>query len=115
VNEWPKHENGGTSTTTRVDGVSGSVAWYNIDDLIAEIRESVSNNRIKSGYKNRNAPIDEVATAGARTGAADGTELTEPSLAVPDEEAGEGTPGPSSRPLSPNTLSPQSQIPHLRV
>ncbi|KAF7965597.1 hypothetical protein HWV62_30429 [Athelia sp. TMB] len=111
-----------------------SVAWYSIDDLIAEIRyafrfrmpyavfivfclssESVSNNRIKSGYRNRNAPIDEVADAGARSGAADGTEFTEPSLAVPDEEAGEGTPGPSSRPLSPNTLSPQSQIPHLRV
>jgi len=93
-----------------------SVAWYNIDDLIAEIRESVSNNRVKSGYTNReSAPINDVPGAGARTGAADGTEHTEQGLAVPDEESGEGTPGPSSRPLTPNTLSPQMQIPEIRV
>jgi len=91
------------------------MAWYSIDDLIAEIRESVSNNRVKSGYANRaSAPIDLVPHAGARMGAADGTEYTEPSLAVPDEETGEGTPGPL-RPRTPMTLSPQSQIPTLRV
>lgn len=110
------------------------VAWYNIDDLIAEIRyvimvlelfiwnthdlysESVSNNRIKSGYQNRaSAPIDTVPQAGARMGTANGIEITEAGLGVPDVEEGEGTPGPSSRPRTPNTLSPQSQIPHLQV
>lgn len=76
--------------------------------------ESVSNNRIKSGYTNReSAPINDVPGAGARMGAADGTEQTEQGLAVPDEEAGEGTPG--SHPRTPNTLSPQMQIPEIRV
>lgn len=78
--------------------------------------ESVSNNRIKSGYTNReSAPINDVPGAGARMGAADGTEFTEQGLAVPDEEAGEGTPGRSSHPLTPNSLSPQMQIPEIRV
>ncbi|KIY51374.1 hypothetical protein FISHEDRAFT_71002 [Fistulina hepatica ATCC 64428] len=53
----------------------GPIAWYAIDDLIAEIRESVSNNRVKSGYPNRGkAPIDTVPDAGARSGTADGRE-----------------------------------------
>jgi len=91
------------------------VAWYSIDDLIAEIRESVSNNRVKSGYTNRtSAPIDMVPQAGARMGTADGTEHTEPSLAVTDEEIGDGASSPG-RPRTPMTLSPQSQIPALRV
>ncbi|KAJ3843162.1 hypothetical protein F5878DRAFT_314363 [Lentinula raphanica] len=59
----------------------GSLAWYAIDDLIAEIRETVSNNRVKSGYDNRlNAPIDKVPLAGARSGTANGIETTEPGL-----------------------------------
>ncbi|KAG2350656.1 hypothetical protein BDR05DRAFT_985651 [Suillus weaverae] len=67
----------------------GPLAWYAIDDLIAEIRESVSNNRVKSGYDNRiNAPIDTVPDAGARTGAANGDEYTASSLAIPDVENG---------------------------
>ncbi|KAG0703128.1 hypothetical protein DFH29DRAFT_918056 [Suillus ampliporus] len=67
----------------------GPLAWYAIDDLIAEIRESVSNNRVKSGYDNRTyAPIDMVPEAGARTGAANGDEYTASSLAVPDVEDG---------------------------
>ncbi|KIY67586.1 hypothetical protein CYLTODRAFT_483836, partial [Cylindrobasidium torrendii FP15055 ss-10] len=54
-----------------------SVAWYGIDDLIAEIRECSSNNRIKSGYPSRyEAPIDTVPSAGARTGTASGHENT---------------------------------------
>ncbi|KAH6917563.1 hypothetical protein BKA70DRAFT_1382416 [Coprinopsis sp. MPI-PUGE-AT-0042] len=57
------------------------LAWYEVDDLIAEIRESVSNNRVKSGYESRKAPIDSVPTAGARAGFADGTETTESGLA----------------------------------
>ena len=87
------------------------VAWYAIDDLIAEIRkesfcnpfttqidlpncrESVSNNRVKSGYENRpEAPIDNVPSAGARMGTADGIEETPPGLAKPDLEGGEATP-----------------------
>ncbi|KAI0257359.1 hypothetical protein BJV78DRAFT_1277899 [Lactifluus subvellereus] len=55
-----------------------ALAWYDIDDLIAEIRESVSNNRVKSGYANRqNAPINLVPDAGARAGTANGRETTE--------------------------------------
>ncbi|KIM67062.1 hypothetical protein SCLCIDRAFT_1210535 [Scleroderma citrinum Foug A] len=59
------------------------IAWYSIDDLIAEIRESVSNNRVKSGYESRaNAPIDSVPEAGARMGSANGDEYTIHSIAV---------------------------------
>ncbi|KAJ7139787.1 hypothetical protein C8R44DRAFT_940129 [Mycena epipterygia] len=94
----------------------GPLSWYPIDDLIAEIRESVTNNRIKSGYENRaQAPIDMVPHAGARAGTADGIETTEPGLANPDAdlEGGEGTP----TVLTPRTatLSPQNLIPSIRV
>ncbi|EDR16047.1 uncharacterized protein LACBIDRAFT_301741 [Laccaria bicolor S238N-H82] len=94
----------------------GPLAWYSIEDLIAEIRESVSNNRVKSGYENRQrAPIDMVPQAGARAGTADGIETTEPGLAnLNDLEDGQRTPV-TLGPRSPNSLSPQSQIPHLRV
>jgi hypothetical protein len=112
----------------------GPLAWYSIEDLIAEIRsvayrislsfftlfrfsrESVSNNRVKSGYENRQrAPIDMVPHAGARAGTADGIETTEPGLAsFNDLEDGQRTPATQST-RSPNSLSPQSQIPHLRV
>ncbi|KAJ7071525.1 hypothetical protein C8F01DRAFT_1110885 [Mycena amicta] len=73
----------------------GPLAWYAIDDLIAEIRESVSNNRIKSGHENRaRAPIDNVPDAGSRSGTANGIETTEPGLsaAEADLEGGERTP-----------------------
>ncbi|EIW86434.1 hypothetical protein CONPUDRAFT_44690 [Coniophora puteana RWD-64-598 SS2] len=71
----------------------GPLAWYAIDDLIAEIRESVSNNRVKSGYENRrNAPIDTVPDAGARHGAPSGEEHTAPTLAVQDVESGQKVP-----------------------
>jgi len=84
------------------------LSWYAIEDLIAEIRESVSNNRVKSGYTNRlSAPIDMVPDAGARTGAADGTELTEHSLALPDLEAGD--------PQTPVSLSPPNQLSSIQV
>jgi hypothetical protein len=47
--------------------------------------ESVSNNRVKSGYENRkNAPINLVPDAGARVGTANGRETTEAPLALPD-------------------------------
>ncbi|KAF9519846.1 hypothetical protein BS47DRAFT_1000952 [Hydnum rufescens UP504] len=79
----------------------GSLAWYSVQDLIAEIRcvllasqmtlpvtynsvvrESTSNNRVKSGYTNRaTAPIDLVPGAGALSGNADGTQA--PPAALP--------------------------------
>jgi len=72
-----------------------SLAWYDIDDLIAEIRESVSNNRVKSGYENRqNAPINLIPDAGARAGTANGRETTDASIALPDDiEEGQRHPG----------------------
>ncbi|KAG6902316.1 hypothetical protein C0995_001695 [Termitomyces sp. Mi166 len=96
----------------------GPLAWYPIDDLIAEIRESVSNNRVKSGYENRHRPpIDMVPSAGARSGTADGTETSEPSITNEvDLEDGEGiTPARLVSPRSPEALTPQSRIPSLRV
>ncbi|KDR84810.1 hypothetical protein GALMADRAFT_233190 [Galerina marginata CBS 339.88] len=99
----------------------GPLAWYAIEDLIAEIRESTTNNRIKSGYENRvRAPIDMVPSAGARAGRADGLETTEPSIAnldlqVEDGEGGVSTSSASTSSQSRNLLSSQSQIPHLRV
>ncbi|KAF8587303.1 hypothetical protein K439DRAFT_1630800 [Ramaria rubella] len=80
------------------------LAWYAIEDLIAEIRESTTNNRVRSGHTNRGlAPIDMVPHAGARSGMPNGIETTEQSLAVDDLEEG--------RILSPSrspTLTPQS-------
>ena len=62
----------------------------------------MSNNRVKSGYENRqNAPIDLVPDAGARAGTANGLETTESSLASSDIEEGQRTSGASrSRPSS---------------
>ncbi|KAJ3513733.1 hypothetical protein NLJ89_g2784 [Agrocybe chaxingu] len=95
------------------------IAWYAIEDLIAEIRESVTNNRIKSGYENRvRAPIDLVPSAGARAGNADGVETTEAGIASIDSrlEDGEAPRTPlNTSPDPSHYLSPQSQIPHLRV
>ncbi|KAF8058273.1 hypothetical protein FPV67DRAFT_1428630 [Lyophyllum atratum] len=96
----------------------GPLAWYSIDDLIAEIRESVSNNRIKSGYDNRTrAPIDMVPHAGARAGTADGIETSEPGLsnAEAELEDGDGHTAHLLSPRSPSLLTPQSHIPTLRV
>jgi len=83
--------------------------------------ESVTNNRIKSGYENRQrAPIDLVPSAGSRTGTADGQEVSEPGIANVDAQLEEGESIPASSVSSPNQsttqfLTPQSQIPHLRV
>ncbi|KAJ3882346.1 hypothetical protein F5051DRAFT_41746 [Lentinula edodes] len=78
----------------------GSLAWYAIDDLIAEIRETVSNNRVKSGYGNRqNAPIDKVPLAGARSGTADGVETSEPGLPRTERDLEDGE-SPAQTPTS---------------
>ncbi|KDQ54766.1 hypothetical protein JAAARDRAFT_37866 [Jaapia argillacea MUCL 33604] len=97
----------------------GPLAWYSIDDLIAEIREETSNNRVKSGYASRrNAPIDMVPDAGVRHGNPDGKETTEASLSTPDIEAGErastSTTSPRSSQASP-PVSSRTQIPSLRL
>jgi hypothetical protein len=68
--------------------------------------ESVSNNRVKSGYENRkNAPINLIPDAGARVGTANGRETTEASIALPDDiEEGQRHPSgsrPSQMALSP--------------
>ncbi|KAJ6519479.1 hypothetical protein C8R45DRAFT_951652 [Mycena sanguinolenta] len=93
----------------------GPVAWYAVDDLIAEIRESVTNNRIKSGHENRaRAPIDMVPDAGSRSGTANGIETSEPGLASAQGDLENGHATPTA--LSPRaTLSPQSSIPSIRV
>ncbi|KZS93067.1 hypothetical protein SISNIDRAFT_550078 [Sistotremastrum niveocremeum HHB9708] len=87
-----------------------SVAWYAVDDLIAEIRESTSNNRIKSGYENRTqAPIDTVPDAGSRTGFPNGVEDTHSSIKVPDLEEGEAT-SPSQGGSRASLSTPQSAL-----
>ncbi|KAI0343954.1 hypothetical protein BDW22DRAFT_1372472 [Trametopsis cervina] len=91
-----------------------NMAWYDIDDLIAEIREETSNNRVRSGPLPRQAPrpIDEVPAAGARQGLPNGVETTEAGLAIPDFEDLERSPGvqplgerDSTSTLRPNSLS----------
>lgn len=72
-------------------------------------RESVSNNRVKSGYTNRaGAPIDMVPTAGSRSGTADGRDTTEPGIASADLtlEDGDGSPL-----MPPQRLMPPSRTP----
>lgn len=60
-----------------------------IDRSCIHLRESTSNNRVKSGHENRGpAPIDRVADAGARAGTADGLETTDAPLAATDIETG---------------------------
>ncbi|CAK5279953.1 unnamed protein product [Mycena citricolor] len=97
----------------------GPMAWYGIDDLIAEIRESVTNNRIKSGHANRaQAPIDMVPDAGARSGTANGLETTEPGIARDSEadlETGQRTPSALNGSPRSAMLSPQAAIPTIRV
>ncbi|WOO76606.1 uncharacterized protein LOC62_01G000233 [Vanrija pseudolonga] len=58
------------STLWRRNVVFGTLNWWAIPDLIAEIREETSNNRIKSGYENLrpNAPLSKVPDAGAAEG-----------------------------------------------
>jgi len=57
----------------------GYLAWYSVQDLIAEIREATSNNRIKTRDPGRStAPINLVPDAGSVSGNADGSSLTSP-------------------------------------
>nr|ODN88297.1 hypothetical protein L203_02906 [Cryptococcus depauperatus CBS 7841] len=45
--------------------IFGPLNWWSVQDLRAEIREATSNNRIKTGYQHREAPIDHVPDAGS--------------------------------------------------
>ncbi|KAI0768548.1 hypothetical protein BD413DRAFT_605334 [Trametes elegans] len=95
-----------------------SVAWYDVDDLIAEIREETSNNRVRSGANPR--PIDDVPDAGARRGTADGVETTDPGLLVVDPELGATSPSllpptPGSEEQARRSSSSDASIPHLQV
>ncbi|KAH8100501.1 hypothetical protein BXZ70DRAFT_152911 [Cristinia sonorae] len=65
-----------------------AMAWYSIDDLIAEIREDSSNNRVRSGNPTQRhlRPIDTVPSAGARTGTPNGIETTDKGIATVDVE-----------------------------
>ncbi|TFK76828.1 hypothetical protein BDN72DRAFT_829994 [Pluteus cervinus] len=89
------------------------VAWYSIDDLIAEIRESTSNNRIKSGHPHRqNAPINKVPLAGARMGTADGTDTSLPSVGLveTDIETGRRSTSSSQSLDTPRRIASPSQM-----
>ena len=60
-------------------------------DLIftVSLREESSNNRVKSGYEGRrNAPIDQIPDAGARSGTSNGQETTTPGLSFLTEDTG---------------------------
>ena len=77
---------------------------------LAISRESVSNNRVKSGYENRGrAPIDTVPSAGARAGHADGVETTGTGIANLDSqlEDGEVLKTPEHKHTSPQSLNRQ--------
>ncbi|KAG8925686.1 hypothetical protein FRC02_009480, partial [Tulasnella sp. 418] len=82
------------------------LAWYAIDDLIAEIREQTSNNRIKSAIPGRGAaPIDSVPDAGAKAGLPNGLEF-------PVQGVGLGaTSGDNEDRPFPPTLQVQSESP----
>jgi len=87
----------------------GPLAWYPIEDLIAEIRESVSNNRVKSGYENRGrAPIDMVPSAGARAGHADGVEISGTGIANFDSQLEDGEALKTLEHTSPQSLNRQT-------
>ncbi|EJU01029.1 hypothetical protein DACRYDRAFT_22843 [Dacryopinax primogenitus] len=54
----------------------GPLGWYPLEDLIGEIWESTSNNRVKTGYE-KARPIAQVPKAGTRVGLPDGRELVD--------------------------------------
>ena len=75
---------------------------------LAISRESVSNNRVKSGYENRGkAPIDTVPSAGARAGHADGVETTGSGIANLDSQLEDGEALKTPKHTSPQSLNRQ--------
>ncbi|KAL7410176.1 hypothetical protein BDY24DRAFT_444338 [Mrakia frigida] len=101
----------------------GPLGFYSLEDLIAEIRESSSNNRIKSGYSNssssssrRPRPLESVLDAGSRAGLSNGVEIT-PSgdLISPPQDAYDNPPPPSAQTHSHARLDPASSSPSLEA
>lgn len=97
-----------------------SVAWYSIEDLIAEIREQTSNNRVRSTDPERknSRPIDRVPNAGARAGMPDGRELTDRGLVTETLDTPEEGTSRSRRASADNEPGPSrrdSHIPLMRV
>ncbi|KAF8710305.1 hypothetical protein RHS03_02106, partial [Rhizoctonia solani] len=99
-----------------------SVGWYSIEDLIAEIREQTSNNRVRSTNPERknSRPIDRVPDAGARAGLPDGRELNDLPLAADGLGAAgdRGSRSPSRSSSMDNQPGPSrrdSHIPLMRV
>lgn len=116
-----------------------SLAWYDIDDLIAEIRcvispvarsfkikdlivanthcislrEETTNNRVRSGPSTHNhpRPIDHVPSAGARRGLPNGVETTDSGLAIEDIEDPESQPYRQSQRRSTHLSSSRPQSP----
>jgi len=94
----------------------GPLAWYPIEDLIAEIRESTTNNRVKSGYDNRRrAPIDMVPSAGARAGHADGVETTGMGIANLDSQLEDGEALTTHEHTGPQSSNRQSLTPQIQT
>ncbi|KAB5593034.1 Translin [Ceratobasidium theobromae] len=97
-----------------------SVGWYSIEDLIAEIREQTSNNRVRSNDPERknSRPIDRVPNAGARAGLPDGRELNDRGLALDSLDAAEEGATQSQRGSmenQPGSSKRDSHIPLMRV
>ncbi|CAE6470409.1 unnamed protein product [Rhizoctonia solani] len=99
-----------------------SVGWYSIDDLIAEIREQTSNNRVRSTNPERknSRPIDRVPNAGARAGLPNGRELhdrplTADGLGAAEEGAARSSSRSSSLDNQPGPSKRDSHIPLMRV
>ncbi|WRT66285.1 uncharacterized protein IL334_003238 [Kwoniella shivajii] len=73
--------------------VFGTMNWWGIEDLRAEIREETSNNRVKSGYQHRDrAPIDRVPDAGSLAGL--------PNALDPSDYQDQSSPSPTKKPDS---------------
>lgn len=97
-----------------------SVGWYSIEDLIAEIREQTSNNRVRSNDPERKntRPIDQIPEAGARAGLPDGRELNDRGLGSDELETAEEGASRSQRTSAENLPNPSrrdSHIPLMRV
>lgn len=88
----------------------GPLAWYAIEDLIAEIRETSTNNRVKVRLDNQVRPIDTVPLAGARSGNPDGRETTVAPIGVLDVEEGLQVASPVVTPAASRRQSTASSV-----
>ena len=78
--------------------------------------ESITNNRVKSGYENRQrAPIDMVPSAGARAGHADGVETTGMGIANLDSQLEDGEALTTHVHTGPQSSNRQSLTPQIQT